>query len=139
MIEGGAACLRLPVATQRQTGAICLPPRIPVTPYEILALAARVEYAFASLLLDETYLLAAARYTEQNPVRAGLAATPREYPWSSATAHVSGRDDLLVKASPLLELVGNWKGFLSMGTPPKTRSSNCTGMSGPGGPWGATD
>jgi putative transposase len=61
--------------------------------------------------------LAAARYIEQNPVRAGLAARPWEYPWSSAAAHVSGRDDSLVKASLLLELVGDWKAFLSMGAP----------------------
>jgi len=70
---------------------------------------------FASFALDEKYLLAAARYIEQNPVRAGLAARPWEYPWSSAAAHVSGRDDSLVKVSLLLELVGDWKAFLSMG------------------------
>jgi putative transposase len=59
--------------------------------------------------------LAAARYIEQNPVRAGLAARPWGYPWSSATAHVSGSGDSLVKAAPLLELVGDWKDFLSIG------------------------
>jgi putative transposase len=59
--------------------------------------------------------LAAARYIEQHPVRAGLAASPWEYPWSSATAHVSGKDDSLVKAALLLELVGKWKDFLSVG------------------------
>ncbi len=31
---------------------------------------------FASFPLDEGYLLAAGRYIEQNPVRAGLAGTP---------------------------------------------------------------
>jgi len=50
---------------------------------------------FASYPLDEPYLLAAARYIEQNPVRAGLAGTPWEYPWSSAAAHVAGEDDAL--------------------------------------------
>ncbi len=70
---------------------------------------------FASFPLDEKYLLAAARYIEQNPVRAGLVARPWEYPWSSAPAHPSGRDDSLVKASPLLELVGDWKAFLATG------------------------
>jgi putative transposase len=44
----------------------------------------------------------AARYIEQNPVRAGLAARPWKYLWSSASAHVAGRDDALVKAAPLL-------------------------------------
>ncbi len=70
---------------------------------------------FASCPMDETYLLAAARYLEQNPVRARLAATPWEYPWSSARAHVAGKDDLLVKAAPLLKLVGSWEAFLSVG------------------------
>jgi putative transposase len=66
--------------------------------------------------MDEPYLLTAARYIEQNPVRAGLAARPWEYPWSSASAHVAGRDDVLVTAAPLLKLVGNWEGFLSLET-----------------------
>jgi putative transposase len=65
--------------------------------------------------LNEQYLLAAARYIEQNPLRAGLAARPWGYPWSSATAHVSRSDDSLVKASPLLERVGDWKDFLCLG------------------------
>ena len=60
--------------------------------------------------------MAAERYVEQNPVRAGLAATPWEYPWSSAQAHVSGNDDALVRATPLLERVGDWEGFLCAGT-----------------------
>jgi putative transposase len=34
---------------------------------------------FASFVLDETYLLTAARYVELNPVRAGLVNTPRQY------------------------------------------------------------
>jgi putative transposase len=72
---------------------------------------------FASFPLDEGYLLAAARYIEQNPVRAGLAGTPWEYPWSSAAAHVAGEDDRLAKAAPLLGLVTDWKGFLCAEAP----------------------
>jgi putative transposase len=68
---------------------------------------------FASCPLDEPHMLAAARYIEQNPVRAGLAATPWDYPWSSAAAHVAGRDDVLVKVAPLLAQVNDWKGFLA--------------------------
>jgi putative transposase len=71
---------------------------------------------FASCAMDGPYLLAAARYSEQNPVRAGLAASPWEYPWSSASAHVAGRDDSLVQAAPRLKRVGNWEDFLCMGT-----------------------
>lgn len=70
---------------------------------------------FGSCPVDEPYLLAAARYIEQNPVRAGLAATPWDYPWSSAAAHVAGSNDQLVSVAPLLALVGDWRGFLATG------------------------
>ena len=69
---------------------------------------------FASFPMDETYLLAAARYVEMNPVRAGLAKRPEDYPWSSARAHMEGRDDSLVKVAPLLEIVGDWRTFLDV-------------------------
>ena len=72
---------------------------------------------FATYPLDEPYLLAAARYIEQNPVRAGLAGTPWEYPWSSAAAHVAGENDALITVAPLLALVGNWTDFLATGAP----------------------
>jgi putative transposase len=67
---------------------------------------------FASFLMDEQYLLAAARYIELNPVRAGLVSIPEDYPWSSAKAHIKGRNDDLVKAKPLLRMVDDWQQFL---------------------------
>ena len=67
----------------------------------------------ASFVLDDYYLLAATRYVEMNPVKAGLVDRPESYRWSSAGAHLSGRDDGLVKVAPLLEIVGDWKQFLS--------------------------
>jgi putative transposase len=67
---------------------------------------------FASVPLDERYVLAATRYVELNPVRAGLVKDPAAYPWSSAAAHLAGRDDELVKVEPLLEMVGNWRALL---------------------------
>jgi len=69
---------------------------------------------FASFVMDERYLLAAARYVELNPVRAGLAEKPWRWKWSSARAHRRGRDDQLVKVEPLLELVGDWEDFLDV-------------------------
>ena len=63
--------------------------------------------------MNEPYLLAAARYVELNPVRAGLVQSPGAYPWSSAAAHLTGRDDELVKVAPLLEMAPNWVTFLS--------------------------
>ncbi len=70
---------------------------------------------FASFPMDETYLLAAARYVELNPVRARLRRRPESHPWSSARAHLAGRDDGLVTVAPLLELVPEWPAFLAAG------------------------
>jgi putative transposase len=67
---------------------------------------------FASFVMDEPYLLAAARYVELNPVRAKLVSHARQWPWSSAKAHLKGCDDRLVQVEPLLAMVGDWKAFL---------------------------
>jgi len=68
---------------------------------------------FASFVLDEPHLLAAARYVELNPVRAGLVTAPSEYRWSSAKAHIKRKDDCLVKVAPLLSLAKNWRRLLA--------------------------
>ena len=68
---------------------------------------------FASFVLDEPYLLAAARYVELNPLRAKLAVAPSAYRWTSARAHLKGKDDCLVRVRPLLEIAGNWRGLLT--------------------------
>ena len=70
---------------------------------------------FSSFPLDGSHLLNAARYIELNPLRAGLAASPGEYVWSSARAHLLGEDDHLVKSTPLLDIAGNWRELLSAG------------------------
>lgn len=68
---------------------------------------------FASFVMDKPYLLAAARYIELNPVRAKLVVAPSDYRWSSARAHIKGKDDGLVKVSPLLKIAGNWRRLLT--------------------------
>jgi len=67
---------------------------------------------FHSFPMDEHYLLSAVRYVELNPVHADMASRPEDYIWSSARAHLAGRDDQLVKASPMLERVSNWQAYL---------------------------
>lgn len=47
---------------------------------------------FYSCPMDEPHHWTAIRYVEMNPVRAGLAARPEEYEWSSAAAHLKGAD-----------------------------------------------
>jgi len=68
---------------------------------------------FASFAMDERYLLRAARYVELNPVRAKLCRAPWRWRWSSAAAHVGGRDDGLVRVTPVLERVKDWREFLT--------------------------
>jgi putative transposase len=70
---------------------------------------------FASVAMDEPYLLAAARYVELNPVRARLAERAGDWRWSSARAHLDGRDDALVRVAPLLALASDWAAFLAGG------------------------
>jgi len=69
---------------------------------------------FASYPMDESHLLAATRYIQLNPVRAGLVEKPEDYRWSSARAHLQGEDDVLVKVAPLSSIVHNWHDFLKM-------------------------
>ena len=52
------------------------------------------------------YLLACCRYIELNPVRAGMVAHPRDYPWSSWRAHALGAADPLVAPHALYKAAG---------------------------------
>ncbi len=69
---------------------------------------------FASFIMDEPHLLAAARYIEQNPVRAGLVKKPEEYRWSSCRAHLNLVKDPLVRAEPLWGYVDKWDEFVNL-------------------------
>jgi putative transposase len=68
---------------------------------------------FYSCALDEPHLWLAMKYIELNPVRARLCRRPWRYAWSSAVAHVAGRDGALVRVAPLLERVEDWRQFLT--------------------------
>ena len=70
---------------------------------------------FASFPMDVRHLLACARYVELNPVRAKLHRTARAWRWSSARAHLAGKDDALVRVAPLLKRAGDWRAFLAGG------------------------
>jgi len=64
--------------------------------------------------MDEPHLLACLRYIENNPVRAKLVKKPEQWPWSSASAHIKAKNDILVNVSPALSIVqDDWKRFLS--------------------------
>ncbi|MDY6905728.1 MAG: transposase [Thermodesulfobacteriota bacterium] len=69
---------------------------------------------FSSFVMDERYLVACVRYIENNPVRAKLTVSPDKWPWSSAQAHMLGRNDTLVNVEPVLSIItGDWQQFLS--------------------------
>ncbi len=67
---------------------------------------------FHSFPMDEEHLLAAVRYVELNPVRASMVKNAQDWPWSSARAHLRGRDDVFVRVSPLLGRIKDWQGYL---------------------------
>ena len=59
---------------------------------------------FSTIVEEESYLWAVARYIERNPVRAKLIKRAEDYPWSSASAHVLGiKDEVLSEDSWLDE------------------------------------
>ena len=68
---------------------------------------------FHSFPVDEAHLAAAVRHVELNPVRARLVRKAQRWRWSSAAAHLAGKDDELVSVAPLLKRFPNWTDFLS--------------------------
>lgn len=79
---------------------------------------------FFSSPLDESYLWAAIRYVERNPVRAKIVRKAERYAWSSAGAHCGLRDDAVLSKKPLwrkhLEHIPNWSAWLAEGDEPET-------------------
>lgn len=67
---------------------------------------------YGSVIMDEAHQINAVRYVALNPVRAGLARWPQDWPWSSARAHLAGVDDRVVTVAPVLERVGDFAAFL---------------------------
>lgn len=66
-----------------------------------------------SFPMDEDHLLAAVRYVELNPVKARLCKLPQDWRWSSASAHLAGMHDLLVRVEPMLDRVDDWAMYLT--------------------------
>ena len=55
--------------------------------------------------MDEAHLIAAVRTISLNPVRARLVCRAEDWAWSSVRAHLSGENDGLVRARPVLDRV----------------------------------
>jgi putative transposase len=68
---------------------------------------------FYSCALDEKHLYAGIKYVENNPVRAGVVTKAEGYQWSSAPAHVLGRNDpVLSEGCYLVEEIKDWASYL---------------------------
>lgn len=67
---------------------------------------------YGAVAMDEAHLIHAARYVALNPVRARLVDRADEWQWSSARAHLAGRDDGLVRVAPLIERIGDFAAFI---------------------------
>lgn len=61
----------------------------------------------STLIQAERYLLACMVYIDLNPVRAGLAETAADYPWSSHEHYIGRRHDRLVTPHPIYWELGN--------------------------------
>jgi putative transposase len=70
---------------------------------------------YYSCPLGEEHLWAALRYTERNPVRAGMVEDAAQFPWSSALSHVSGDWGSLVDTGlwSARWTPGDWREFLA--------------------------
>lgn len=67
---------------------------------------------FHSFVMDEDHMLAAARYVELNPVRAGLCERADEWAWSSVHFHLHRRADRLIAAGGMRSFVDDWQSYL---------------------------
>jgi putative transposase len=73
---------------------------------------------FASYPMDDSHVIAAVRYVENNPVAARMVDRAENWPWSSARSHIAGRrvkDDPLTDVEALGAHVRNWKAMLRHG------------------------
>ena len=74
---------------------------------------------FFSSALDETYLWAAIRYVERNPVRARMVRRAENYRWSSAAAHCGPKADSVLTKDPQwlrqVKSIGDWSKWLAEG------------------------
>lgn len=72
--------------------------------------------------LDESYLWAAIRYVELNPVRAGMVGRAEDYPWSSAPSHCGEwPDPVLCGRIPWqkrIAAIRDWSAWLQAGIRP---------------------
>jgi putative transposase len=68
---------------------------------------------FYSVAMNESHSLAAMRYVELNPVRAGLCKRADEWPWSSVHRNLGNKSDKMIDDSEVRNIVSDWGLFLA--------------------------
>ena len=66
-----------------------------------------------AVAMDEEHLMAALRYVSLNPVRARLVERAQDWRWSSASAHLRGKDDGLTALAPISDRVPRFADLLA--------------------------
>lgn len=84
---------------------------------------------FHSVVMDEAHLMAAVRYVELNPVRAGLCERAEDWRWSSAAAYLHGSRDELLHMAPMRDRIRNWQAYLDQDSDERTIKSLRKGTS----------
>ncbi len=88
--------------------------------------------------MDEPHALLAIRYIERNPDRAGLAARPEAWPWSSARSHLGLGEDPLTMTGAVAHLIPDWQAYLD-DLPPSWQQDALRQSTGTGRPLGSVD
>lgn len=83
---------------------------------------------FGCVAMDESHLMAAFRYVALNPIKAHLAVSAADWPWSSTPAHLLRRDDGLVAIAPLLQRVEDVTAFLNRPPDPEMEAALMQGQ-----------
>ena len=68
---------------------------------------------FGAVAMDEQHLAAALRYVSLNPVRARLVERAQDWRWSSARAHLRGKDDGVTELAPVRDRFPDFANLLA--------------------------
>ncbi len=72
------------------------------------------EGRYHSFPMDDAYLFNCVRYTERNPVKAGIVQKAGDYAWSSAAEHISGIRQSILRLADIREFldIHDWTEYL---------------------------
>jgi putative transposase len=77
---------------------------------------------YFSCPMDEAHALAALRYVELNPVKAGLCPSAEDWPWSSSRHHLGLEEDPMITTPGFVARIPGWRRYLDAGVDPETEA-----------------